>query len=142
MKRLLTMGIVVALLVCLGLPARAEARGKGWKDLMIGMGMGTAFGTVIGGATTLFLEPQTYQDAIFPVHYLVGAGIGLIIGGTGGAVIGWLPSDLDEEETAAGLLGTTGMFLWEMPLIGVRPVEVGYQTFEEAYFIYPLRLRF
>jgi hypothetical protein len=146
-SRLLAAVCMVALVGALLAPSSAEARGEGVKDLFIGMGMGTAFGAAMGGATTLFLEPQRHQDKIFPLHYLVGAGIGFVIGTTTGAVVGWLPSSKEDLETVGEndvkkFTSSAAEPAWQMPLFAIQPVEVDEEKFEKGYFVYPVNISF
>jgi hypothetical protein len=148
-RRRVAWGLAVALTALALAPATAQARGQGWKDFLIGAGLGTALGTAMGGATTLFVEPQKLQDATFQYHYGIGAGIGLIVGATGGALVGWLPSPLEGEEDDGGDLEVVPRRLapapparFEMPLLTVQAVEVDEARFEKAYFLYPVRLSF
>lgn len=135
--------LIVVLAVALILPGLAQARGNGWKDMLIGAGLGTAFGAAAGGATLVFIEPQSYQDFIFPAHYLTGAGIGLILGTTGGALVGFLPEKEKPAETVSGLLSSTPFpVTYNMPLVGVKTVQTDPGKYEAAYMLYPVRLSF
>ena len=84
MKRAGMLLCVAALAAALACPPAALAVGDGWKDLLIGMGLGTALGTAIGGATVTFVSPQYQADKVFPLHYIYGASIGLVVGTVGG----------------------------------------------------------
>jgi NhaP-type Na+/H+ or K+/H+ antiporter len=135
-KRVAATIAALALALALALPSAAEARGNGWKDLLIGMGLGTGLGTTVGGATTMFIGPQYQQDFVFPLHYIYGAGIGLVVGTVGGALIGYLP----EKPAKAGYRDPLAAL--ELPTVAVAPIEVDPGRYEKAYFLYPVRLAF
>jgi MFS family permease len=135
-KRIAATFAALTLVLALVLPASAEARGKKWKDLLIGMGLGTALGTAVGGATTMFISPQFQQDFVFPLHYIYGAGAGLVLGTVGGALIGYLPEKPAKNGYRDPLAGL------ELPTVIVAPVEVDPGRYERAYVFYPVRLAF
>ena len=145
MKRLTALALAVCLLGLFAIPQTADARGKGWKDFLIGAGLGTALGAAMGGATTMFVAPQKLQDSTFQIHYGVGAGIGFVIGATGGALVGWLPTPLegegDVEVEPADLLGAP-LVDFQMPLFMVQAVEIDEDEYVKGYFVYPLHIQF
>jgi hypothetical protein len=130
---------VVALAAALSCPSAALARGNGWKDLLIGAGLGTGLGTAIGGATTMFISPQYQQDHVFPIHYMYGASIGLVVGLAGGALVGYLPGKDDKAKK-----GYVDPLLehFELPVFAVVPLEVDPGKYEKGYFLYPVRATF
>ena len=136
MKRAGLLLCVAALAAALACPSAAQARGNGWKDLLIGAGLGTGLGTAVGGATVMFISPQYQADKVFPLHYIYGAGIGLVVGTVGGALVGYLPT----KDAKKGYADPLGHF--EFPVFAVVPLEVDPGKYEKGYFLYPVRLAF
>lgn len=138
--RRLTPWLLTALLACvLALPQSAQARKKGWKDLLLGMGVGTVVGTTLGGMASRLTAPQKYQDYIAPYYYAGGAGAGLMLGTVGGALVGYLPLP-DEKKDNDVTLGSAPIF--EVPILYVAPVKTTKQKVSLTYCLYPINLRF
>lgn len=110
-----TVSVFLFIAIVVSIPSVSQARGEGWTDVMWASIYGTAFGTILGGASLVLYPSQAEADAHI-YNIAIGAGAGLVGGIIYGTIIGWPKSEKAEraqfifippvgEENSTTLLG-------------------------------------